>query len=106
MRPTGRSLCSADQTPATRMVKESQGEVEIPAHPMRIADIDFEGQAESGYPDCRLVPDSGHIQAVAAAEPDLILRGPTQSTLCDELAKIAPTVQVPYSFTAFRERFA
>ncbi|AZS18260.1 hypothetical protein EI981_12060 [Paenibacillus lutimineralis] len=41
-----------------------------------------------------------------AAEPDLILAGPTQEKIYDQLSKIAPTVRVPYGFNAFRDRFA
>lgn len=46
------------------------------------------------------------MEAISAASPDLILAGPTQEKIYDQLNMIAPTVRVPYGFNAFRERFA
>lgn len=121
---------------ATRIVEDAQGQVEIPVNPLRIADISgsteellilgyepvLTGNTDMANPmevtpilQAKLNADiqiAGwfqtpvNIEAVAAADPDLILAGPTQSALYDELAKIAPTVQVPHGFNAFRERFA
>jgi iron complex transport system substrate-binding protein len=45
-----------------------------------------------------------NIEAVMAANPDLILAGPTQEKIYDQLVKIALTVRVPYGFNAYRER--
>ncbi|MGW9127297.1 hypothetical protein ACWGPW_20130 [Paenibacillus chitinolyticus] len=36
----------------------------------------------------------------------MILAGPAQSKIYDQLRTIAPTVRVPYGFNAFRERFS
>ncbi|GGA01299.1 ferrichrome ABC transporter substrate-binding protein [Paenibacillus marchantiophytorum] len=47
-----------------------------------------------------------NVEAILAANPDLILVGPTQEKIYEQLQKMAPTVRVPYGFNAFRERFA
>lgn len=45
------------------------------------------------------------IEAVAAANREVILAGPTQEKIYEQLSRTAPTVRVPYSFNAFRDRF-
>lgn len=45
------------------------------------------------------------IEAIAAANREVILAGPTQEKIYEQLSKTAPTVRVPYSFNAFRDRF-
>ncbi|WP_262679047.1 ABC transporter substrate-binding protein [Paenibacillus sp. J5C2022] len=47
-----------------------------------------------------------NLEAIVAANPDLIFAGPTQEKIIGQLEKIAPTVLVPHGFDAFRERFA
>lgn len=47
-----------------------------------------------------------NVEGVLVAKPDLILAGPTQEKIYDQLQKIAPTVMVPYCFNAFRDRFS
>ncbi|MBN3526729.1 ABC transporter substrate-binding protein [Paenibacillus apiarius] len=131
---TKQAAAGAEQTLQTRVVKDAKGEVEIPAHPLRIADIS--GSTEEllilGYQpiltgntanpldmtpilkeklkgDLKIAgwfQTPVNIEAVAAAEPDLILAGPTQDTQYEELQKIAPAVAVPYGFNAFRDRFS
>ena len=132
---TEQAAAGAEQTPQTRVVKDAKGEVEIPAHPLRIADISgsteellilgyqpiLTGNTDMANPlemtpilkeklkgDLKIAgwfQTPVNIEAVAAAEPDLILAGPTQDKLYEDLQKIAPTVAVPYGFNAFRERF-
>ncbi|SCW41344.1 iron complex transport system substrate-binding protein [Paenibacillus tianmuensis] len=120
----------------TRKVKDAKGEVEIPARPLRIADVSgsteellvlsFQpiatGNTEMGNPK-ELTPilkqklkadtiktgwfqTEVSVEAIASANPDLIFAGPTQDKIYDQLSKIAPTVRVPYGFNAFRKRFA
>ncbi|OPA75155.1 ABC transporter substrate-binding protein [Paenibacillus selenitireducens] len=118
-----------------RTVKDAKGNVEIPVHPARIADIS--GSTEellvlgykpilTGNTDMQdpmvLTPmlkkelpgvstagwfqTDVNLEAIMAADPDLIIAGPTQEKIYDQLTKIAPTVMIPYGFNAFRERFA
>lgn len=120
----------------TRKIKDAKGEVEIPGRPLRIVDISGSteellvlgyqpiatGNTEMGNPKeltpilkQRLNADTiktgwfqteVNVEAIASANPDLILAGSTQDKIYDQLSKIAPTVRVPYGFNAFRERFA
>ncbi|WP_028545657.1 ABC transporter substrate-binding protein [Paenibacillus taiwanensis] len=123
-------------SPATRVIQDAKGEVEIPVHPKRIADISgsteellilgykpvLTGNTDMGDPK-QVTPilqeklgtdvqiggwfqTPVNIEAIVAADPDLILAGPTQSGMYEELQKIAPTIRVPFGFNAFRERFA
>ncbi|MCG7409182.1 ABC transporter substrate-binding protein [Paenibacillus sp. ACRRX] len=127
---------SGQVSTSTRVIQDAKGEVKIPLHPQRIADISgsteellilghkpiLTGNTDMGDPK-QVTPilqeklgtdvqiggwfqTPVNIEAIAAADPDLILAGPTQSELYEELQKIAPTVRVPYGFNAFRERFA
>ncbi|TGV00017.1 ABC transporter substrate-binding protein, partial [Mesorhizobium sp. M00.F.Ca.ET.186.01.1.1] len=125
----------AAQTAETRTVKDAAGEVTIPANPQRIADVSGSTEellalgirpvltANSQYESpMDLTPilqkelgkdvtvagwfqNEVSVEAIAAANPDLILVGPAQEKICEQLNKIAPTVRVPYGFSAFRERF-
>ncbi|MFW5436801.1 hypothetical protein [Paenibacillus apiarius] len=113
------AAAGAEQTLQIRVVKDAKGEVEIPAHPLRIADISgsteellilgyqpiLTGNTDMANPldmtpilkeklkgDLKIAgwfQTPVNIEAVAAAEPDLILAGPTQDTLYEELQKIA-----------------
>lgn len=129
---------SGTTTPAVQMrtVKDAGGEVSIPLHPTRIADVSgsteellalgiqpiLSGNTQYESPQ-ELTPilqkelgstvsvagwfqNEVSIEAIAAANPDVILAGPTQEKIYDQLSKIAPTVRVPYGFNAFRDRFA
>ncbi|WP_256872337.1 ABC transporter substrate-binding protein [Paenibacillus sp. 79R4] len=126
---------NSSQSP-TRTVQDAKGEVTIPAEPRRIADISgsteellvlgfqpiLTGNTDMGNPaeatpllKEKLDPNTliggwfqteVDVEAVMAAEPDLILAGPTQEKIYDQLSRIAPTVRVPYGFNAFRDRFA
>ncbi|HBZ81256.1 MULTISPECIES: ABC transporter substrate-binding protein [Brevibacillus] len=125
----------AAQTAETRTVKDAAGEVTIPANPQRIADVSGSTEellalgirpvltANSQYESpMDLTPilqkelgkdvtvagwfqNEVSVEAIAAANPDLILVGPAQEKIYEQLNKIAPTVRVPYGFNAFRERF-
>lgn len=117
-----------------RTVKDAKGDIEIPANPLRIADISgsteellvlgfkpiLTGNTEMGNPleithilkkELPDVSTAGwfqtevNLEAIIAASPDLILAGPTQEKIYDQLTMIAPTVMVPHGFNAFRERF-
>jgi len=120
----------------TRTVKDAKGEVQIPAKPQRIADISGSTEellvmgfrpVASGNTDMgdatRFTPiiagrldqqtiNTGwygtqvSVEAIAAANPDLIIAGPRQEKIYEQLAKIAPTVRVAYDYFEFRERFA
>ncbi len=111
-------------------------EVVIPANPQRIADISgsteellvlgfqpvLTGNTDMGNP-AEVTPilkqklqdgvsiagwfqTEVNVEAILQAKPDLILAGPTQDGIYEQLTKIAPTVRIPYGFNAFRERFA
>lgn len=130
------SASNGAATPQTRTVKDAKGNVVIPANPVRIADISgsteellllgfqpvLTGNTDMGNPG-KVTPllssklqtnvsiagwfqTEINIEAVMAANPDLILAGPTQEKIYDQLVKIAPTVRVPYGFNAYREQFA
>jgi iron complex transport system substrate-binding protein len=119
----------------TLTVKDAKGEVIIPAAPQRIADISgsteellilgfkpvLSGNTDMADPNVLTpiikdkigdqVSTAGwfqteiNLEAVMAASPDLILAGPTQEKIYEQLEKIAPTIRVPYGFNAFRDRF-
>lgn len=120
----------------TRTVRDAKGEVVIPANPKRIADISgsteellalgfqpvLTGNTDMGNPG-EVTPllqkelkgkvtvggwfqTDVNIEAIMESNPDLILAGPTQEKIVEQLSKIAPTVRVPHRFNAFRERFA
>jgi iron complex transport system substrate-binding protein len=121
---------------ATRTVHDAKGEVTIPVNPQRIADISgsteellvlgyqpiLSGNTDMADPTAltpiltaklgEQVSTAGwfqteiNLEAVMAAAPDLIIAGPTQEKVYEQLSKIAPTVRVPYGFSSFRERFA
>lgn len=120
---------------ATRTITDAEGEVEIPVAPQRIVDIsgsteellvlgirpvmtgnvDIADQAQPTPLVAAAIPDvevagwfntEVSLELVLAAQPDLILAGPSQAAVYEELAKIAPTVRVSQGFNAFRERFA
>lgn len=132
---TGQADKSAAQAPKTRTVKDAAGEVTIPANPLRIADVSgateellalgirpvLTGNSQYQSPT-ELTPilqkelgtdvavagwfqNEVSVEAIAAANPDLIFAGPSQNKIYEQLNKIAPTVRVPYGFNAFRERF-
>ncbi|MFB7816709.1 ABC transporter substrate-binding protein [Paenibacillus chitinolyticus] len=121
---------------AVRTIRDAGGEVAIPVKPLRIADVSgsteellvlgftpvVTGNTEMSAPT-QLTPilqkklgggtvkagwfqSEVSLEAIAAANPDLILAGPAQSKIYDQLRTIAPTVRVPYGFNAFRERFS
>ncbi|MEC0225800.1 ABC transporter substrate-binding protein [Paenibacillus alba] len=120
----------------TRTVKDAKGQVDIPVNPKRIVDISgsteelivlglppvLTGNTDMANPtDVTpiLKKELGDkvgvagwfqtevsVEAILAANPDLILAGPTQEKIYEQLQKIAPTVRVPYGFNAFRGRFA
>ncbi|RAV23430.1 ABC transporter substrate-binding protein [Paenibacillus contaminans] len=121
---------------STRTIKDAKGEVTIPANPQRIADISgsteellvlglhpvLTGNTDQANPS-EVTPilkkelkgdvsvggwfqTEVNVEAIMAANPDLIIAGPTQEKIYEQLSKIAPTVRVPYGFNAFRERFA
>ncbi|OAB34843.1 ABC transporter substrate-binding protein [Paenibacillus macquariensis subsp. defensor] len=126
---------STEDHAKTKVVKDKLGEVEIPTNPLRIADvsgsteellffgfkpvvssnIDIENpNAFSPVIINQLEPDTVNagwyaseinIEAVASANPDLIIAGARHEKLVDQLKKIAPTVMVPYDFNAFQDRF-
>jgi iron complex transport system substrate-binding protein len=129
------SESSNSDTKGTRIVTDAKGDVEIPVNPLRIADISgsteellilgykpiVTGNTDMGNPseitpilkkELPNVSTAGwfqtevNLEAVIAANPDLILAGPTQEKIYAQLSKIAPTVLVPHGFNAFRERFA
>lgn len=135
LEPNASSESSNTNTKGTVMVTDARGNVEIPVNPLRIADISgsteellilgykpiFTGNTDMGNPseitpilkkELPNVSTAGwfqtevNLEAIIAANPDLILAGPTQAKIYDQLSKIAPTVMVPYGFNAFRERFA
>jgi iron complex transport system substrate-binding protein len=110
--------------PATRLVETLRGQVEIPANPQRIADASgvsdiltvlghkpvatsdsdaydytrfptyledlLHGAVIIGYP----MADTVDIEAVLAAEPDLIIINPRQEKAYDQLAAIATTIVI------------
>ncbi|MBP1988580.1 ABC transporter substrate-binding protein [Paenibacillus eucommiae] len=120
----------------TRKVMDAKGEVTIPANPQRIADISgsteellilgfkpiLSGNTDMADPTLltpivkeklgKSTSTAGwfqteiNLEALVAASPDLILAGPTQEKVYEQLEKIAPTIRVPFGFNAFRDRFA
>lgn len=119
----------------TRTVTDARGSVEIPAKPLRIADISgsteellilgykpiLTGNTDMANPSeitpilKKQLPNVStagwfqtevNLEAIIAANPDLILAGPTQDKVYTQLSEIAPTVLIPHGFNAFRERFA
>lgn len=120
----------------TRIIKDSKQEVEIPVTAKRIVDVSGSTEellvmgiepVASGNTDKanaklftpilaqKLKPDTintgwyhggVNVEAVTLAAPDLILANPTNAKMYDQLQKIAPTLLVPYSYDAFRQRFA
>lgn len=118
----------------TRIVQDSKGEVTIPSNPQRIADISGSTEellvlgfepVLTGNTDMadasELTPmlkeklaDAAiagwfqtdvNLEAVMAASPDLIIAGPTQEKIYDQLEKIAPTIRISQGFNDFRGRF-
>lgn len=119
----------------TRKVQDAKGEVEIPAHSKRIADIS--GTSEEllilghtpvatantdSYDHENLPPyvrdklkdskivgfymmDTINIEAVMSAEPDLIIMNARQEKIYEQLKKIAPVVVLKNSLENWRERF-
>ncbi|GAA3404344.1 ABC transporter substrate-binding protein [Paenibacillus hodogayensis] len=122
--------------PEFRTIKVAQGEVRIPVKPQRIADISgsteelltlgftpiasgntdmanasaftpiLKQKLPAGTINTGWYASEVNIEQLVSANPDLILAGPRQEKLYEQLSKIAPTVMVPYDFNAFRERFA
>ncbi|OPH61395.1 ABC transporter substrate-binding protein [Paenibacillus ferrarius] len=120
----------------TRTVKDAKGQVDIPVNPKRIVDISgsteelivlglrpvLTGNTDMANPAAVtpiLKKELGDkvgvagwfqtevsVEAILSANPDLILAGPTQEKIYEQLQQIAPTVRVPYGFNAFRGRFA
>ncbi|OMD58920.1 ABC transporter substrate-binding protein [Paenibacillus odorifer] len=124
----------ATNSTETRTLKDAKGDIVIPVNPVRIADVSgsTEELLVLGYKPVitgntdmansleitpilkKELPDvtpagwfqtEVNLEAIIAASPDLILAGPTQEKIYDQLNMIAPTVRVPYGFNAFRERF-
>lgn len=114
----GPSDTSAGQTNAgTRIVTDEFGEVEVPAHPERVAGIYVEdyltalgvtpvvqwynpnwGTQEYLNLDLPLFDNSGSIEALLAYEPDLIIvDGSVDKEKYDIYSKIAPTYRLPES---------
>ncbi|MDF2659083.1 MAG: transporter substrate-binding protein [Paenibacillus sp.] len=132
----GGAAAAPDSAQQTHTVRDAKGEVVIPANPKRIADVSgsteellvlgfqpvLTGNTDMGNP-AEVTPllkrelkgkvavggwfqTDVNIEAIMEANPDLILAGPTQEKIVEQLSKIAPTVRVPHGFNAFRERFA
>ena len=108
----------------TRIVQSVKGEVEIPADPKRIVDISGNSEelvllghtpvatanvdsyktdkvptyVEDKLGDAKVVGhsmmDTMDIEAILAAEPDLIIMAPRQEKIYDQLKEIAPTVML------------
>ena len=108
----------------TRIVQSVKGEVEIPADPKRIVDISgsseelallghtpvgtanvdsYETDKVPSYVEDKLgdakvvghsMMDTMDIEAILAAEPDLIIMAPRQEKIYDQLKEIAPVVML------------
>lgn len=108
----------------TRIVESVKGEVEIPADPKRIVDISgsseelallghtpvgtanvdsYETDKVPSYVEDKLgdakvvghsMMDTMDIEAILAAEPDLIIMAPRQEKIYDQLKEIAPVVML------------
>ena len=130
----GLAGCSSDEEdataaaaePTTRTVSTNQGEVEVPAEPVRVAALDNTSFATlkamgvepvavpkellpaTGYEDWaadEAIADVGthrepDFEALNAAEPDLIVGGYRFADHYDELTRIAPTIDVAPSADA------
>lgn len=104
------------ETPKTRTVRHIFGETELPARPERVASLGVEDElvtlgvtpvvwAAEDYlkPTLPEVPTAGasyepNLEAVVAAEPDLILlqqsEGFEDRTMYEQLSRVAPTVVI------------
>lgn len=113
-----------ENTQETRTVQSVKGEVEIPANPQRIVDISGSSEElvllghtpvatanvdsyettkvpsyiEDKLGDAKVVGhsmmDTMDIEAILAAEPDLIIMAPRQEKIYDQLKEIAPVVML------------
>ena len=113
-----------ENTQETRTVQSVKGEVEIPANPQRIVDISgsseelvllghtpvatanvdsYETTKVTSYIEDKLgdakvvghsMMDTMDIEAILAAEPDLIIMAPRQEKIYDQLKEIAPVVML------------
>lgn len=120
---SGKSESNSDKA-ETRIVQSVKGEVEIPADPQRIVDISGNSEelvllghtpvatanvdsyqtdkvasyVEDKLGDSKIVGhsmmDTMDIEAILAAEPDLIIMAPRQEKIYDQLKEIAPTVML------------
>jgi len=106
----------------TRIVKTSFGDVEVPAHPQRVAAMSYLGTVlalnvkpiaaesflmSSPYLEGMLddITDVGEsIEMLLEMAPDLIITHRTQPEVVEMYQKVAPTVSVPYNqFTSIQE---
>ena len=113
-----------ENTQETRTVQSVKGEVEIPANPQRIVDISGSSEElvllghtpvatanvdsyettkvpsyiEDKLGDAKVVGhsmmDTMDIEAILAAEPDIIIMAPRQEKIYDQLKEIAPVVML------------
>ncbi|WNS46302.1 AraC family transcriptional regulator [Paenibacillus sp. MMS20-IR301] len=109
---------SAAEQPQTKVVETVNGEVEVPIHPKRIVAGEYLGSLIAvgitpiGTSDhhiknpyfqeylkdvANIGEGNGNVEKILALEPDLIIMDDMYPELNEQMAKIAPTVVIPYA---------
>lgn len=123
--PGSAAAAGTDTANATRTVTSAFGEVEVPAHPQRVAALAYLGTVlaldvkpvtsdallmKSPYLDGKLdgVEEAGEsLEKLIDLQPDLIVTINPSGEVVEKYNKIAPTVSIPYnSFTNIQEEMS
>ncbi|WP_459076920.1 ABC transporter substrate-binding protein [Cohnella rhizosphaerae] len=116
--PSPSAAATASAEPQTRKVQTVNGEVEIPVHPQRIVAGEYLGSLialgitpvgtsdhhiknpyfQEYLKDVENIGDgNGNAEKILALKPDLIIMDDFYPEVNEQLAKIAPTVVIPYA---------
>ncbi|MFF2886047.1 AraC family transcriptional regulator [Paenibacillus sp. NPDC057967] len=116
--PSPSDTPAAAEQPQTKIVKTVNGEVEVPLHPKRIVAGEYLGSLialgitpvgtsahhiknpyfQEYLKDVEEIGDgNGNVEKILALAPDLIIMDDFYPELNEQMAKIAPTVVIPYA---------
>ena len=116
--PSPNNALAASEQPETKIVKTVNGEVEIPQHPKRIVAGEYLGSLialgitpvgtsdhhiknpyfQDYLKDVENIGDgNGNVEKILLLKPDLIIMDDMYPELNEQMAKIAPTVVIPYA---------